>query len=147
MKAMKKKTIIYYIPTIVMMLVIFNFSAQNGQESGSLSDAIYYFVNGLIHFPLSKPLATFIIRKCAHMTEYGVFALTLLYGFKHTEKLKVSPYPLAVVCAFLYACSDEAHQLLISGRAGQFRDVMIDTCGALIFMRIAYIIHRVRERS
>jgi VanZ family protein len=147
MKAMKKRTIIYYIPAFVMMFIIFNFSTQNGTQSGSLSDSIYYFINGLIHLPLSKDLATFIIRKCAHMTEYGVYALTLLYAFKHTKKLKLSPYPLSVVCAFLYACTDEMHQFFVSGRSAQFRDVMIDTCGALLFILVAYLIHRVRERS
>ena len=39
---------------------------------------------------------------------------------------------IALVIVFLYACTDEFHQLFIPGRSGEFRDVMVDTCGGII---------------
>ena len=39
---------------------------------------------------------------------------------------------IAFLCTFLYACSDEFHQLFIPGRSGEFRDVMIDSTGGII---------------
>ena len=35
-----------------------------------------------------------------------------------------------LIC-FVYACSDEWHQTFVPGRAGQFRDVLLDTAGSL----------------
>ena len=37
---------------------------------------------------------------------------------------------LSLIC-FLYACSDEIHQSFISGRDGNFLDVIIDSIGYL----------------
>ena len=39
---------------------------------------------------------------------------------------------IAFLGTFLYACSDEFHQLFIPGRSGEFRDVMIDSTGGII---------------
>ena len=36
---------------------------------------------------------------------------------------------LLILGVFLYACTDEFHQLFMDGRAGQFKDVLIDTAG------------------
>ena len=37
---------------------------------------------------------------------------------------------ISIFLAFLYACSDEIHQLFIVGRTGRVLDVIIDTLGA-----------------
>ena len=39
---------------------------------------------------------------------------------------------IAVGICFLYACTDELHQLFSSGRSGQFDDVLLDSIGALL---------------
>ena len=56
----------------------------------------------------------------------------LIYGFykNHYPIQKIMIYSL--IGTFLYACSDEMHQLFIGGRAGQFTDVLIDTCGGCL---------------
>jgi VanZ family protein len=46
----------------------------------------------------------------------------------------------AVALAFLYAMTDEFHQLFVAGRAGRFIDVCIDTAGAVIGVLILAII-------
>ncbi|MEW8956524.1 VanZ family protein, partial [Clostridium sp.] len=38
----------------------------------------------------------------------------------------------SVIFSFLYAVTDEFHQTFIPGRVGSFKDVLIDTTGALI---------------
>ena len=40
-------------------------------------------------------------------------------------------YVMGLAVTFLYASSDEIHQLFIPGRSGQFTDVLIDTSGGL----------------
>ena len=36
-----------------------------------------------------------------------------------------------IFLVFLYACSDEIHQLFIPGRSGEILDVLIDTLGGI----------------
>ena len=51
-------------------------------------------------------------------------------------------YPLAmsILLSFLYACTDELHQIFVPGRSAQFRDVLIDTLGASFGATITYLI-------
>lgn len=128
------KKIRYFIPSFILMIIIFMFSQQKGNESSGLSSQIVLWIQTYLHIPITE----LIVRKAAHMSEYAVLTLTFIYGFYKNQ------YPLkkiivySLICAFLYACTDEFHQLFIGGRAGQFTDVLIDTCGALIAIVIYY---------
>ncbi|MCD8029064.1 MAG: VanZ family protein, partial [Erysipelotrichaceae bacterium] len=57
----------------------------------------------------------------------------------HTVQMRFYILIYAFIMTFLYACSDEAHQLLVSGRAGQLSDVLIDTCGGMTADLLYYI--------
>ncbi|MBQ3466792.1 MAG: VanZ family protein, partial [Oscillospiraceae bacterium] len=46
---------------------------------------------------------------------------------------------------FLYACSDEFHQLFVPGRAGMFSDVLIDTVGVLFGLTAACALSFLRK--
>lgn len=122
------KKIKYFIPSIFLMILIFMFSHQTGSESSGLSSQIVLWMQTYLHIPISE----FIVRKAAHMSEYALLTLTLIYGFykNHYPIQKIMIYSL--IGTFLYACSDEMHQLFIGGRAGQFTDVLIDTCGGCL---------------
>lgn len=107
---------------------------------------------GLIDFP---------VRKGAHMTEYGILSLFILGAWnawlkkdfskekdlvkadilrKREKKRKKIRYLHVLALTFLYAGSDEIHQLFVVGRSGQFVDVLIDSLGAAIFLSIVYLI-------
>ena len=122
------KKIKYFIPSIFLMILIFMFSHQTGSESSGLSSQIVLWIQTYLHIPISE----FIVRKAAHMSEYALLTLTLIYGFykNHYPIQKIMIYSL--IGTFLYACSDEFHQLFIPGRSGEFRDVMIDSTGGII---------------
>ena len=49
---------------------------------------------------------------------------------------------LSIFLAFLYACSDEVHQLFIPGRTGRAFDVFIDTLGASSGVLLYYLLFR-----
>ena len=79
-----------------------------------------------------------IIRKMAHISEYALLSLSFIYGF---YKNKTSIYKTCFYTffmTFLYACSDEFHQLFTNGRSGQLCDVMIDMIGCLCMIVIFY---------
>lgn len=138
---------------MIWCAVIFLFSANNSDESNAQSNALFEFIVRFINpaYESMDPAAqlkyhdtaTFIIRKLAHFTEYailGALAFSALWKIGRTK--------LRAVCAslfgLLYACTDEFHQLFVSGRSGQIRDVFIDFSGAVFGTLIAvYFLSRV----
>jgi VanZ family protein len=86
-----------------------------------------------------------LLRKLAHLTEYGIFAL-LLYGLP-SEKSPGHWRPRrAVYCilgAALYSLTDEFHQLFVPGRHASLLDCGLDTLGAALAMLIPYAQERI----
>ncbi len=137
-------------------MTIFMFSAQDGNESGSLSAKVALWVaeNFVSGFSSMDPVEqlklidnmAWPIRKTAHATEYGCLAISLVITCWQIHSMKTDVTPskkplalrvliiclLAFVIAVLYACTDEIHQLSIDGRAGQVADVLVDASGAII---------------
>ena len=138
--------------TVIWMVVIFAFSSQPDTESSEVSGRVsYQLVEGwntafqLEHTEAELEAAAlrieFPVRKCAHMTEYAILALLVLASIAVWRgRSAVKHYGLALLTAFLYACTDEFHQLFISGRAGRFTDVLIDTTGAFLGLFLTYLI-------
>ena len=137
------KKIKYFIPSIFLMILIFVFSHQTGSESSGLSSQIVLWIQTYLHIPITE----FIVRKAAHMSEYALFTLTFIYGFYKNQYpiQKIMIYSL--IGTFLYACSDEMHQLFIGGRAGQFTDVLIDTCGGCFAIMFYYVLTKLKYKQ
>ena len=70
------------------------------------------------------------VRKSAHASEYCVLGILAFFVFYEDKKKRRRVYPKALAVSFLYAATDELHQLFVPGRSGQFSDVLIDTAGA-----------------
>ena len=86
------------------------------------------------------------IRKCAHMYLYAVLA-ALLYGVFLTYAVKNARSACSsLLISILYAASDEIHQLFVPGRSGQFKDVIIDTGGAVIGLCAALTVYFVIKK-
>ncbi len=137
------KKIKYFLPSICLMILIFSFSQQTGTESSHFSTEIMIWIQNHLHIPITE----FIIRKVAHMTEYALLALSLYYGFSHIQHSQYHVSFFTIFITFLYACTDELHQLFISGRAGQLTDVMIDTCGGILAVVFIVLIKQCQKRK
>ncbi|MDP9136122.1 MAG: VanZ family protein [Actinomycetota bacterium] len=84
-----------------------------------------------------------IVRKLTHFGEY--FALTTLWWWALSTQLGGRRALLpAIAIAIGYAVTDEIHQTFVDGRVGTWRDVLIDSAGALT---AAWTIRRVITRS
>jgi len=70
----------------------------------------------------------YVLRKCAHMTEYAILAALLM----RATASYVWAFPLAIA----YAASDELHQTFVRGRHGSPLDVGIDAVGALVGLAV-----------
>lgn len=145
---LNKRKEIFLSLAIIWMLVIFVFSAQKSEESTKLSNGAGRYVVTTVNEVMDKgwneetveEYALAIdhpVRKLAHATEYAILAL-LWFGVLASK-------PQAVVIAFLYACTDEFHQLFVPGRAGLFADVLIDTSGAAAAMLVVWFVCRVNK--
>ena len=121
----------YFIPSFIMMIIIFCFSHADASASSSTSDGLIAFISSLLHIQIDS----FVIRKIAHISEYALLTLCLFYGFYNTYK---KPYLYSYIGSLLYACSDEFHQLFINGRNGSLIDVGIDSIGMMIMLCLIY---------
>ena len=122
---------------IIWMIFIFIMSNTNGNDSSSQSN---FFANIILQFiNIDKETLTFLIRKLAHMSEYAILALFTYYALIKIAFNKRIIFQITFLISFLYACSDEFHQLFISGRSGQFTDVLIDSTGCLIMLLFLYL--------
>lgn len=85
-----------------------------------------------------------ILRKFAHASVYFILyilVLNLIYQIKKEYKLAYCIMSIGV--CFLYACTDEFHQLYVDGRTGLFSDVIIDTLGATVSFIFVEIIYKI----
>ena len=134
-----KKRIIYGIFVIAWMILIFSFSSQNGEESqktsGYFTDKVVQIISKVksdIDIGNTEEIVSFIIRKMAHFSIYFVGGI-LIFNFVGTFPLKLkNVILLTFIIGCVYSISDEIHQLFISERAGQIRDVLIDSAGVMI---------------
>jgi len=76
----------------------------------------------------------FIVKKTAHLIEYGVLATLLCRGLKGSKIMTKKAMWYAILISFLYAITDEFHQSFTPGRGPAVRDVFIDLIGATIFI-------------
>ena len=150
---MKKQIIILRIILIILLIMtffyIFNFSSQDSEKSGNLSRTITVNVTKNIKkiqeldkFKKNEILNTIekIIRKLAHFTEYTFLGM-LLMSLMNTYNLKQkNRFLFGIGIGFIYACSDEFHQLFVPGRTAKFTDVLIDTSGVCVGCLIIFLI-------
>lgn len=144
----KHKKRIAWVLLIAWMILIFLMSHQPGEISSSQSDLLLK-VFSLIGIELNDyfgELATFIVRKAAHFSEYMIlFFLAYNVSIKYTREKQVRLF--LIIFVFLYACTDEFHQNFIPGRNMAFKDVLIDTLGGIVGYIIITIIDKIKLRK
>lgn len=97
-------------------------------------------------------LMTFIVRKCAHFSEYavlgGIARMFWLAVADGRVRERARRGVLLAGCALTAAvpCIDETIQLFVPGRAGQVRDVLIDLSGAATGALLCWAIACMRRR-
>lgn len=162
---MNKKRITVISLLLFWLCVIYFFSNMTGVESRNKSiNTIDYTLTNIVKVTnnigitnyndndilvLSKKL-NYPLRKCMHVTEYFVLSIIiyiLLGLFKMEERNR---FLFIIILCFLYACSDEIHQLFTE-RTSKFTDVLIDTSGsilAIILINIKnYIILKLKNKK
>lgn len=161
-----KKTVFRYVClafALAVMVFIFIMSSEGAELSGSTSGRFIIFFsdifvskfrNGTPEFRAAYvELLQHFVRKTAHFTVFaalGFFGSGVLSTY-NLKKLRVWFFSLAF--CVLYAISDEIHQLFVSGRSGELKDVLIDSLGSavgsvlMILLLAGYIAFRSRKNE
>lgn len=131
-----------FVPAIMMMYLIFSFSAQDGTTSGNLSykvsEIIVESANEAFELNWSQgEIAAYIqkihhpVRKLAHMTEYFILAITVSFPlYVYGVRGLWLPILAGGICVG-FAALDEYHQSFVAGRGPSKKDVGIDSIGVL----------------
>ena len=139
-----KKNILRIILILLLLgtfYIIFGFSSQDGEKSGSLSRRITEKIATLIpqiqkenEIEKENIMNTMesIIRKMAHFSIYTAVGLLLMalvstYNIKEKNRLIIS-----LTTGIIYATSDEIHQSFVPGRSPMITDIVIDTMGVIL---------------
>lgn len=134
---------------LFMTVVVIAFIWGNSLEDAPHSSAESRWVLDLVQSTLSaipgiSHVTMYEIRKAAHVTEYMAlgFSLSLVLGSFRGRGVAKD----VVALGFLIACIDETLQLFSSGRSSQVTDVVIDTCGVILGLAVAFVLRKWMER-
>ena len=130
------------VATCLMALLIWGNSLVPGSGSGSLSLTVMEAVRGFLH-GVGLPyewVTNFVVRKCAHFTEYMVLGILATHAFDFEGRRTFDVLLPTAVFLLLVPSIDETIQLFVPGRAGMITDVMIDACGATTGVVLRYLV-------
>ena len=150
---------LYWGITLVLMILIFSFSAKNGTSSAGMSIGYakelarilsflgFFQIHSNADLMMHAEAVHTFVRKTAHFTEYAVLGF---FTYKAVS-CDVLDRKKAVLTAQListgYASTDEIHQMFVPGREGKVFDVMIDSCGAFCGIMVSLITQKLIEKK
>ncbi len=116
----------YWLPVILWMGVIFYLSNQPDLKT-------------------DLGVWDLVLRKIAHMFEFGVLVLLFWRAFKQFCPIFIRTVIYSGLATLIYAILDEVHQMFITKRVGSYLDVLIDLAGIVIMILIIIFVHRSQE--
>ncbi|MCI9094304.1 MAG: VanZ family protein [Coprobacillus sp.] len=151
-KIKKRLRIIAILTTLIWMIVIFRFSMDTGTSSHELSDLCVQIFNKAVYSFTGKDLRISItpehyamvelfFRKLAHMGIYFILSINVMVVLFTFNMKMISRIFISVFFCFIYACTDEFHQMFVDGRGASFFDCLIDTTGAILGIVAALILY------
>lgn len=137
---------------VVWVCVIWGHSLIQGPQSSAESGLVYTLLEPLFRaFGVTDPdLCTFVIRKCAHFSEYavlGVLGVRLSCALVGEETISASLRWAPVACCALVPVLDETLQLFVPGRSGSPRDVLIDLSGLVVGACLTTLVAKLRPKG
>ena len=146
-----------WLPALLGLTVICleSTSTMSGANTGRWLDDLIHSLGGqLTGAPLD--VTNLLLRKVGHFLGYGTLGLLFRRGWMISlrrtwvgprSRLPFSAAALAVVCTFFVACVDEVHQSFLVGRTSSFYDVILDTVGAILFIKVGVALMERRRRA
>lgn len=147
-------TVVAALLLVILYRIIFGFSAQDSEQSGSLSlmisEKCIELVNSISgrHWSdvVMGELAVYFehpLRKLAHFSEYTCMGILVYTMWRPWKKRDKRIYSIEVLWVFISAAFDELHQYFVPGRYSSFADVLLDTCGGIFGVFICVLIEKI----
>lgn len=151
---MSKKSIIKLILIVCWMGVIFAFSSQDAKKSLDTSNKVIVTTAEVVK---KRPLTTeeknttikkykVITRKMAHFMIYFILGILVYFFIKDYCSNNIKLILTSILICFLYATSDEIHQVFSAGRTPKLLDVLIDTSGSILSIMVIFTIAKLSQK-
>lgn len=135
----------YWLPLLLWMCIIF--TASSDTKSAHHSSVIFEpFIRWLFPHLSDDHVGQLhhLFRKCCHLMEYAFLAYLAWRALHQPRKGDRRPWRwdqagLALAIVFLYAGTDEFHQVWVPGRTALVSDVIVDTCGGAIGLTLTWL--------
>ena len=146
---------IVFLAIIVNCVVIFRFSSEESTTSSKTSGRVAgviidIFADGknISQETRTEKINSIqkFVRKTAHFSIYMLLGTLLMICLLTYKCKNLSKASISAILAFLYACTDEFHQTFVAGRSGSFKDVCLDTCGAITGICVVLIIYLIATK-
>jgi len=142
LKVERLKYNIRWLLVVGWMCVIFYFSSQEGAVSHQRSFTIAFYIERIIEYVFARDIITdfnrksfeFFVRKLAHVSEYFVLNMLFYKSFYAKERNYKKSAIKSFIFSFLYAVSDEIHQMFVAGRGPSPVDVGVDSIGMFLYL-------------
>ena len=140
-----------FVPAIVVMYFILNFSGQSGIDSAQLSykatQKLVILAGDITDRNLTQEEINvytekyhYYVRKLAHFTEYMILAITVAFPLYVYGMRGIWLMLFAGAFCVGFACLDEYRQSFSLGRTPSKKDVLIDSCGVFVGIIITRIV-------
>jgi VanZ family protein len=130
-----RRFLTYWFPPIAWSAVILLAStdAFSGANTGSVLERVLVWFTGHPVAPATLDRLNFLIRKSAHLTEYGILGALAFRAIRGEQRLWSLRWSVgAILLAAFVASIDEIHQTFVPSRTGTFHDVLLDAAGATV---------------
>ncbi len=145
-----------WLPAIMMMVIIYMFSAKPAVVSDGTSspianailcvfEAMFGDIDSTKRFDFLQA-TNFVVRKIAHIMEYAILTVLISIPLRMHHIKNKSIFIIAFVTSVIYAGTDEFHQTFVEGRSGSLKDVGIDSIGVLLGSLFFYIAVKCYEK-
>ncbi len=148
----KTKGLLYWGVTVLLMILIFFFSAKTGTQSAGMSIGyarelakflgwvgIFSMESGSSLVMYAESVHT-LVRKAAHFTEYAILGFFTYKAVSCDVTNRKKAMIISQMICSGYAITDEIHQTFVPGREGRVFDVVIDSFGSMTGILIAAFI-------
>lgn len=140
----RKKLIIHRVISftllLAVMVTIYCLSAQDSTDSAEASNSVVSWLYELLKIDL--PNGT--VRTIAHGCEFAALGFLMLNALRSLRSdFKVVS---SVIISFIYAITDEIHQLFVPGRAFQLTDLAVDLTGIVLGTTAFLILVKITEK-
>jgi VanZ family protein len=137
--------VVYLLPALIWTAVVLLASndAFSAEHTGSVLDIFLGWMQ-----PASFDLTHFVIRKLAHLTEYGILGFLWFRAWRGTRAgWSILWARRALAFCLAVAALDEFHQSFVPSRTSSPRDVAIDCVGVLVALTLIRLRRRQRPQA